>query len=69
MQARTRPAWRRRQHADFAGVVMAHERGPSIPPSIVPAALDQAERAALEIDRDRRLPTLAAFAKLLEAAG
>jgi len=32
-------------------------------------ALDRAVRAALEIDRDRRLPSPAAFATMLKAAG
>ncbi len=54
----------------LADVVMAHARGAQpLPPSIVPAALDKAVRAALEIDRDRRLPTPAAFAQRLKGAG
>lgn len=54
----------------LAEVVMAHARGVRpMPASIVPPALDRAVRAALEIDRDRRLATPGAFAELLKDAG
>jgi serine/threonine protein kinase len=54
----------------LAEVVMAHARGvPPMPSSIVAPALDRAVRAALEIDRDRRLPSPAAFATMLKTAG
>jgi tRNA A-37 threonylcarbamoyl transferase component Bud32 len=54
----------------LADVVMAHARGvPPMPPPIVSSGLDRAVRAALEIDRDRRLPTPAAFAQMLKGAG
>ena len=54
----------------LADVVMAHARGvPPMPAPIVSSGLDRAVRAALEIDRDRRLPTPAAFAQMLKGAG
>jgi eukaryotic-like serine/threonine-protein kinase len=54
----------------LAEVVMAHARGvPPMPSSVVAPALDRAVRAALEIDRDRRLPSPAAFATMLKSAG
>ncbi len=54
----------------LAEVVMAHARGvPPMPLPVAAPALDRAVRAALEIDRDRRLPTPGAFAELLKSAG
>ncbi len=54
----------------LAEVVLGHARGvPPMPASIAAPALDRAVRAALEIDRDRRLATPRAFADLLRSAG
>jgi serine/threonine-protein kinase len=53
----------------LAEIAMAHARGArAMPSDVVPAALDRAVRAALEVQPDRRPGSAQAFAHLLAAA-